>query len=60
MGQKKSLDLDDFLAAMRQMQKMGPLKNVLGMLPGMNAQTLKIGQPGREARQACRGDRALA
>lgn len=34
--QKKSLDLEDFLGAMRQMQKMGPLKNVLGMLPGVN------------------------
>ncbi len=33
---KKSLDLQDFLGAMKQMQKMGPLKNVLGMLPGMN------------------------
>ena len=33
---KKGLDLEDFLGAMRQMQKMGPLKNVLGMLPGMN------------------------
>ena len=41
MGQKKSLDLDDFLMAMRQMQKMGPLKNVLGMLPGINAAALK-------------------
>ena len=33
---KKGLDLEDFLGAMRQMQKLGPLKNVLGMLPGMN------------------------
>ena len=33
---KKSLDLQDFLGAMKQMQKLGPLKNVLGMLPGMN------------------------
>ena len=33
---KKGLDLTDFLGAMRQMQKMGPLKNVLGMLPGVN------------------------
>ena len=41
VGQKKSLDLDDFLTAMRQMQKMGPLKNVLGMLPGINAAALK-------------------
>ena len=27
---KKGLDLEDFLGAMKQMQKMGPLKNVLG------------------------------
>ncbi|MEZ4456744.1 MAG: hypothetical protein R2882_09380 [Gemmatimonadales bacterium] len=26
---------------MKQMQKMGPLKNVLGMLPGVNPQMLK-------------------
>jgi signal recognition particle subunit SRP54 len=38
---KKGLDLQDFLAAMRQMQKLGPLKNVLGMLPGMNPAMLK-------------------
>ena len=33
---KKGLDLQDFLGAMKQMQKLGPLKNVLGMLPGVN------------------------
>ena len=38
---KKGLDLEDFLNAMRQMQKMGPLKNVLGMLPGMNPAMLQ-------------------
>ncbi len=38
---KKGLDLDDFLSAMRQMQKLGPLKNVLGMLPGVNSAMLK-------------------
>jgi signal recognition particle subunit SRP54 len=38
---KKGLDLDDFLTAMRQMQKLGPLKNVLGMLPGVNPAMLK-------------------
>ena len=38
---KKGLDLQDFLTAMKQMQKMGPLKNVLGMLPGVNPQMLK-------------------
>lgn len=41
MGKGKALDLDDFLAAMRQMQKMGPIKNVLGMLPGVNPAMLK-------------------
>ena len=38
---KRGLDFQDFLSAMRQMQKMGPLKNVLGLLPGVNAQALK-------------------
>jgi signal recognition particle subunit SRP54 len=38
---KKGLDLEDFLNAMRQMQKMGPLKNVLGLLPGMNPAMLQ-------------------
>jgi signal recognition particle subunit SRP54 len=38
---KKGMDLEDFLNAMRQMQKMGPLKSVLGMLPGMNPAMLQ-------------------
>jgi len=38
---KRGLDLQDFLGAMRQMQKLGPLKNVLGMLPGVNPAMLK-------------------
>src|SRR6266545_1125712 len=38
---KKGLDLQDFLGAMRQMQKLGPLKNVLGMLPGISPAILK-------------------
>jgi signal recognition particle subunit SRP54 len=38
---KKGMDLEDFLVAMKQMQKMGPLKGVLGMLPGVNAKMLK-------------------
>ena len=40
-GSKKGLDLDDFLASMKQMQKLGPLKNVLGMLPGVSPAMLK-------------------
>jgi signal recognition particle subunit SRP54 len=38
---KKGLDLEDFLTAMRQMAKLGPLKGVLGMLPGVNSAMLK-------------------
>ena len=30
-------DLNDFLDQMKQIKKMGPLKNVLGMLPGLGA-----------------------
>lgn len=33
--------LDDFLDQMQQVKKMGPLNQVLGMLPGMNAKALQ-------------------
>ncbi len=33
---KNEFDLDDFLSQMQQLKKMGPLKNILGMIPGMN------------------------
>lgn len=32
---KNSFTLDDFLAQMNQIRKLGPLQNILGMLPGM-------------------------
>jgi signal recognition particle subunit SRP54 len=38
---KKGMDLEDFLVAMRQIQKMGPLEGLLGMLPGVNRKLLK-------------------
>ena len=38
---KKGMDLQDFLVAMQQVQKMGPLEGLLGMLPGMPAKALK-------------------
>ncbi len=38
---KEGMDLEDFLTAMRQMQKLGPLEGVLKMLPGMNAKLLR-------------------
>jgi signal recognition particle subunit SRP54 len=38
---KRGMDLEDFLTAMRQIQNMGPLEGILGMLPGVNAKMLK-------------------
>ena len=38
---KKGMDLADFLVALRQMQAMGPLKQVLGLLPGVGAKALQ-------------------
>lgn len=38
---RKGMDLEDFLSAMRQIQKMGPLDGLLGMLPGVNSKMLK-------------------
>jgi len=38
---KKGMDLADFLVALRQMQAMGPLKQLAGLLPGVNAKMLK-------------------
>jgi signal recognition particle subunit SRP54 len=38
---KRGMDLEDFLVAMQQLQKMGPLEGLLGMLPGMPAKALK-------------------
>lgn len=38
---KEGLDFDDFLATMKQMQKLGPLEGLLKMLPGVNSKMLK-------------------
>jgi signal recognition particle subunit SRP54 len=35
---KSEFDLDDFLDQMRQIRRMGPLQNILGMLPGVGSQ----------------------
>lgn len=37
---KKRMDLEDFLAAMRQLERMGPLQGLLGLLPGVDQQVL--------------------
>src|SRR3970282_3002783 len=38
---KEGVALQDFLSAMKQMQKLGPLEGLLKMLPGVNAKMLK-------------------
>ena len=38
---KEGMDLQDFLATMKQIQKLGPLEGVLKMLPGVNTKMLK-------------------
>ncbi len=38
---KQQFDLGDFLDQLRQVKKMGPLKQVLGLMPGMNAKALR-------------------
>jgi signal recognition particle subunit SRP54 len=37
---KQGMDLEDFLVAMKQMQKLGPIESILGMLPGVNKKML--------------------
>jgi signal recognition particle subunit SRP54 len=38
---KEGMDLEDFLTAMRQLEKLGPLEGLLKMLPGVNSKMLK-------------------
>src|SRR5213082_1854807 len=38
---KQGMDLADFLVALKQMQAMGPLQQVVGLLPGVTPQALK-------------------
>lgn len=45
---KRGMDLQDFLVAMKQIQKLGPLEGVLGMLPGVNAKMLKQARGGEK------------
>jgi signal recognition particle subunit SRP54 len=35
------MDLGDFLSALKQVQRLGPLEGLVGMLPGVNAKALK-------------------
>ena len=54
------MDLKDFLTAMKQIEKLGPLEGLLKMLPGVNTEDAQAGEGRRsEAHEARRGDRAL-
>ena len=43
-----SFDLEDFLDQLRQVRKLGPLQNVLGMIPGVGAQLRDVKVDERE------------
>ncbi|HYO46855.1 MAG TPA: signal recognition particle protein [Gemmatimonadota bacterium] len=38
VGRRGRFDLDDFLTAMNQLKRMGPLEGILGMIPGVGKQ----------------------
>src|SRR5689334_15176658 len=38
---KEGMDLTDFLSAMKQMERLGPLEGLLKMMPGVNTKALK-------------------
>ncbi|MDD3766031.1 MAG: signal recognition particle protein [Eubacteriales bacterium] len=41
---RQEFDLNDFLDQLEQVQKMGPIENMLGMIPGVNAKALQGAQ----------------
>jgi signal recognition particle subunit SRP54 len=38
---KEGMDLEDFLTAMKQLEKLGPLEGLMKMLPGVNSKMIK-------------------
>jgi len=48
---KGRFTLDDFMGQMRQMRKMGPLKEMLKLIPGMGGQIEAMGLSGEEFQQ---------
>ena len=45
---KRGMDLADFLTALKQMQSLGPLSQVLGMLPGVDKKAVQAAQQGKQ------------
>jgi len=48
---KQQFTLEDFLTQMRQVRKMGPLQNVLGMMPGMGKAMKQLRQADMDERE---------
>ena len=48
---KQQFTLEDFLTQMRQVRKMGPLQNVLGMMPGMGKAMKQMRQVDMDERE---------
>ncbi|MDX6581567.1 MAG: signal recognition particle subunit [Solirubrobacterales bacterium] len=48
---KQQFTLEDFLVQMRQVRKMGPLQNVLGLMPGMGKQMKQLRQVNMDERE---------
>ena len=48
---KQQFTLEDFLDQLRQVRKMGPLQNVLGMMPGMGKQMKQLRQVNMDERE---------
>src|SRR3712207_121994 len=48
---KQEFTLDDFLVQMKQVRKMGPLQNVLGMMPGMGKAMKQIREVNMDERE---------
>ena len=48
---KQQFTLEDFLDQLRQVRKMGPLQNVLGMMPGMGKQMKQLRQVNMDDRE---------
>jgi signal recognition particle subunit SRP54 len=48
---KQEFTLEDFLVQMRQVRKMGPLQNVLGMMPGLGKQMKQIRELSMDERE---------
>ncbi len=42
LGKRGKFDFDDFLSAMRQIRRMGPLQGILGLVPGIGKQLKNV------------------